>query len=638
MALLKRNKVDDGVIRVLEHLEQVWPIFWELYREARRNTDYYQGRQWTRQEVQRLEQQGREPYVWNKMQTYVKNILGMQIQTRLDFTVIAPTPEKQDYVDILQELLSWATRVNYLDRLETEVFLHGLLQGVAITQVRWELSDFWGGYPKVERVPIYQMLWDASITDWSLANAMWCARVVPVLDSHLDMYYPDKAEEIRKNWSESSIARLPFWGIMTRNQEAMTYLTGRRRADDVYWIIEWYESIRRPIYVVVDEVYNNSAEYDSKSVAEAYRDGLLLEYSKIPDINLIDEDGRDLVYIATTYRNIIRQKIIVGNTLLEERDTDLTSFPYQLYMAESVDGGIVAPVNTLVYPQRFLNKVISEWDNVVSRTGRGTMTVVESLLPRGWTAAKIAQLRSQTAATIPVLRHDAIQSVPDHTTTPDIPNLINVVQNFMMEAGGGQNILGLQENAAESGKAVRARQAAAGLGRVPLFYNLSTWKRDVCVQLLWYLRNYLTEGQISYIIGHSQNQQLKSIEMNREIFDTLKSLETDIAVTITTDNDTARQEVYNQLLQMMSTGVASVLSPQTLLTLLVEMNPHLPREVRDRIVESEPIVQQIMRQQQQQRHEEKIKQQAADSVKRSQIKEAMRQEAMSDLQQPPQQM
>jgi mannitol-specific phosphotransferase system IIBC component len=110
-------------------------------------------------------------------------------------------------------------------------------------------------------------------------------------------------------------------------------------------------------------------------------------------------------------------------------------------------------------------------------------------------------------------------------------------------------------------------------------------------------------------------------------------LETDIAVTITTDNDTARQEVYNQLLQMMSTGVTSALSPQTLLTLLVEMNPHLPREVRDRIVQSEPIVQQIMQQQQQQQHDEKLKQQAADSVKRSQLKEAMQQEAASNSQQ-----
>lgn len=614
------KKVEDNLgADLLYRIERVLPIFTELFRAARRNSDFYLGRQWTKEELRALERQGRAPYVWNKIQTYINNIVGMQIQTRLDYTVQAATPDQEPYAQVMQELLAWAMRVNDIDRIETEVFLHGLLQGAAITQVRWELSDFWGGFPKVERVPIYQMFWDATDIDWSLSNAQWVARVIPMTERQLVAYLPEKADEIKRWWMDTALSRLPLWGYLTRNQEVVYYITGRKNIDNVYWIVEFYENVRKPIYVAMDTIFNNSVEFDSERNAKAYIEGLLSEYSNIPDIELIDENGYDRCYVATTYRNVIKQYILAGQNIVEETETDLTNYPFQIYSALNVDGSIGTPVDTLIYPQRFLNRMISEWDNILSRTGRGILTVVESLLPRDWDAARIAKVRSQTAATIPVLRHDAIQQIPDHTTTPDIPQLINVVQSFMMEAGGGQNILGLQENAAESGKAVRARQAAAGLGRVPLFYNLQNWKRDVSALCIWFIRNYMVEDQIARIL--SKSEKFIDFELSPEAFNSLRAMETDVAITMTVDTETARQEVYNQLLQMLSTGLGSALSPQTLLFILVEMNPNLTKEVKERILSSEPVVQQVLSKIKEEEHMRKVQQQGIDSAMRSQVRQ-----------------
>ncbi|MCS7001204.1 MAG: hypothetical protein NZ481_10165, partial [Candidatus Kapabacteria bacterium] len=162
------------------------------------------------------------------------------------------------------------------------------------------------------------------------------------------------------------------------------------------------------------------------------------------------------------------------------------------------------------------------------------------------------------------------------------------------EAGGGQNILGLQENAAESGKAVRARQSAAGLSRVPLYYNLQQWKKDTITTILWYIRNYSSEDQLRLILEDPRVGA--AFEYKPGIYNTLKSIETDVAITIATDTETARQEVYNQILQMLNSGLAASLDPKTLLTLLVEMNPYLTEEVKNKIYSTDAIAGQIRQQ------------------------------------------
>ncbi len=629
--MAENSQLNERAEEILRRIEIVLPIFSEVFRNARRNSDFYLGRQWTRQEIASLERQRREPYVWNKLQTYVNNIVGMQIQTRLDYTVQSATPEMEPYSQVMQQLLSWAMRINDIDKIETDIFLHGILHGVSISQVRWKLSDFWGGYPAIERIPVYQMFWDATATDMSLEGASWMARVIPMTERQVELYFDKKAKKVIDSWSSARAYRLPFWGYLTRNQELIYTMAGFASRDtkdrNIYWIIEFYENIPKPVYTVIDSIYNNDAEFDSEAIAKSYCEGLISEYSTIPDINLVDENGFDRVYVATSHKNVIKQTIVAGGEIIEEQDTEMTMFPFQVYTPINVDGSIGTPINALIYPQKFLNRMISEWDNILSRTGRGILTVVESLLPRDWDAARIAKIRSETAATIPVLRHDALQQIPDHTTTPDIPNLINVVQSFMMEAGGGQNILGLQENAAESGKAVRARQAAAGLNRVPLFYNLQQWKKDVSAQVLWFIKNYMAEDQMARILSVS-DAQLPDIEWSPETFNTLRSMETDIAVTITTDTETARQETYNQLLQLLSTGLTSALSPQTLLYILVEMNPNLTREVKEKIMQSDEVAKQIMAQLAEQQRQEKLKKQGEEGA----LRKIARDEALGKIQ------
>lgn len=626
------------VEEILASMDQVAPYFYRVYEEGRRNSDYYMGLQWTDSELAMFRREGREPYVWNKIYTYINNILGMQIQTRTDFTVTPVEPADSEISQIMLYLLKWASAVNDLDTIETSVFLHGLLNGFSCTQVRWELSDFWGGYPKIERVPSYQMMWDATDTSADISQARWVARVIPMVADEIDESFPSSmAKKIKSSYSDLRFNKLPFYSYLSANQQLIYYMTGGGYNDKdkyPYFVVEFYERRRKPIYIVVDLIMGNGMEFDSEKSAEEYLAGLLSEYSSIEGIQLTDDNGGDLVYISEGKRDRIVQSIVCGGVLIEERETDLTDFPFQFFFPSNVDGMIYSPVSTLVPPQKFLNKLISEWDNILGRTGRGVLTVVESLLPRGWTADRIAKLRSQTAPVIPILREGAINMLPDHKVTPDIPQLISTISQFMLEAGGGPNILGLQENAAESGRSVRARQAAAGMGRVPFFNALLLWKKKLSNYLIWIMQNYMEQKQVERVIGSQMNTNFTGL--NSDQFDTLKAIKVDVNLTIAVNTESAREEMFNQIQQMISSGLSSALSPQTLLYLLLELNPGISKDIKETVYNMEPVIKEALGKLQQQARQQEIQTQAQEGAERAMIrKQIMEQNDAGQQQQPP---
>lgn len=626
------NKKNEEVAAILSRLESVAPVFHRIYLEARRNSNYYIGEQWTQEERNSFLREGREPHVWNKIYSYINNIIGMQIQTRTDYTVIPVEKTDEKLAEVLLYLLKWASAVNELDSVETEVFLHGLLCGFSCTQVRWELSDFWGGYPKVERIPSYQMMWDVTDHTSSLSQARWLARVIPMTEEDLLDNFPTSiVKKIRSAGSKNRWGRLPFYSYLTYNQQMLYYMTGNYYKDLPYFVFEYYERCRKPRYTVVDLLFNNGLTFDSEKKAEEYLAGLLSEYSQMPEVALQDEEGNDLVYISEGYTDIITQSIIVGDTLIEQRETHLTDYPFQFYFPSNVDGAVYSPVSVLVPPQRFLNRLLTEWDNILGRTSRGMLAVIESLLPRGWSAERIAKLRSQTAPVIPVLRENAIIPIADHVTTPDIPNLINVVTQFMLEAGGGANILGLQENAAESGKSVRARQAAAGMARVPLFYGLQQWKKRVSNYLIWSMQENLTRQQVMRILGRYLDEEFfNTIE---DQFDTLMSIKVDVNLTVAIDAESAREEMYNQLQQLISSGAAGALSPQTVLYLLLELNPAIPAEIKKTVYEMEPVIKEVLQKISEQQRQAEIERQGIEGAQRALIRKEYMEKNVSQQEQ-----
>lgn len=615
------ESLSDVYTRVIDDIETARPLFADMWAEARRNSQFVQGNQWDMDERDAHERQNRIPYVFDQISPKVNAVLGVHSARRVEASVIPTEPGDEPTAYVANRLIKWCEQINKMDEVESEVFYDMIVKKVGCTVTRWALTDTLSGRPVVERIPIYQMMWDPNAVDVSLADAKWMCRVIPVTRQDAIERWPEFEEAIRNAGGYGDESSLVRTDVMTARQRFMAQ-SGRAisevdlRGDII--VIEHFEKARQYVYIVVDQIANQMQEFDDAQSAKNYVDGLFSQYAE-GDVPLIDAEGNDLITMVTLSKDIVIQSLIFGSECVSREVTELPDFPYQIAFCYHDDGEYWSFVDQLIDPQMFQNRMISELDNQIGRGNKNIMTVVEQKLKRGYTIVDLSREASKVSPKIPVLSHDAINVVPNQPAQSDLVPAITMAISHMTDIVGGRNALGLQENAAESGAAVRARQEAAGMARMPVFSHINSWRRKVTEMCLWYMRRYLAPEQQMRIMG--QDGKPEWVLVTQEVLDSLISAKMDITVTEAVDTLTARERQFVQVKELFQT-IGPMLPPDVVITTMLEYS-QLEQQTKDKILGMLPAIQQYQQQQAEQNKMMKMQQSVQDSVARKQLKDQL---------------
>lgn len=615
------ESLSDVYTRVIDDIETARPLFADMWAEARRNSQFVQGNQWDMDERDAHERQNRIPYVFDQISPKVNAVLGVHSARRVEASVVPTEPGDEPTAYVANRLIKWCEQINKMDEVESEVFYDMIVKKVGCTVTRWALTDTLSGRPVVERIPIYQMMWDPNAVDVSLADAKWMCRVIPVTRQDAIERWPEFEEAIRNAGGYGDESSLVRTDVMTARQRFMAQ-SGRAisevdlRGDII--VIEHFEKARQYVYIVVDQIANQMQEFDDAQSAKNYVDGLFFQYAE-GDVPLIDVEGNDLITMVTLSKDIVIQSLIFGSECVSREVTELPDYPYQIAFCYHDDGEYWSFVDQLIDPQMFQNRMISELDNQIGRGNKNIMTVVEQKLKRGYTIVDLSREASKVSPKIPVLSHDAINVVPNQPAQSDLVPAITMAISHMTDIVGGRNALGLQENAAESGAAVRARQEAAGMARMPVFAHINSWRRKVTEMCLWYMRRYLAPEQQMRIMG--QDGKLEWVLVTQEVLDSLISAKMDITVTEAVDTVTARERQFVQVKELFQT-IGPMLPPDVVITTMLEYS-QLEQQTKDKILGMLPAIQQYQQQQAEQAKMMKMQQSVQDSVARKQLKDQL---------------
>lgn len=602
-----------------------YPYFARQYDSAVRNINFYRTRAWTQTELEAFGRQFRPAYQLNIVETYVDNLLGQHQQTKMDVRAEGVSPEDAPVAQFENKIIKWFEQINDIDKIEQEVFKSGILQGAGCTQVKWDFSDFVSGQPVIEQFPFYQLIWDTHYTQIDFSDCRWMARVIPMRRAEAMEAFPEHAQVIEQFYLTNTITSFQsrLHGIIHDALTPLQYLSqflysDENAAREIIYVVEHYERVKQSKWVVVDQLYGDAVEvFDTEADAKNYYDAKVDAYMHGEE-PLIDDSGNDRIWIEEITRDCYIQTIVIDDECMSRVETTLPFFPYQVFLPKFADGEFWSPVDSLIQPQRFMNRMVSEWDNQVARGNKQLMTVIQSKLDAGWDINAVNRARSQTGATIPVQFHDAINVIPNNPASSDFPNIISMVQQFALQKSGGANMLGFQENAAESAKAVRARQGAAGLGRLPMFVNLQRWRKAVSEMALWVMREYLTPGQIVRILGADAAEY---VEVTDSILDSMREARTNIVIRAAVDGELAREDSFNAIREFlqMNPGVPM----EVALPLLMELAPGIDQKYKDSVLQQMQFYQVYMQQQQQQANQDKLQKQVQDSATRKQMKESL---------------
>jgi hypothetical protein len=240
-----------------------------------------------------------------------------------------------------------------------------------------------------------------------------------------------------------------------------------------------------------------------------------------------------------------------------------------------------------------------------------------SLLPKDIDIEDVRREFAKTGVLLPVMSHAAIQPVATPTINPDLFNGVTFGINRIMEYAGGKNVQGLQENAAESGRAVIARAEQAGTIRLPLFDKLRVWRESVTYKMVWFLKNYMPAGQIIRVIGNDDDVQYVNID--DDTLNTLSEIKYDIVIDEASKSDTIKERNFQQVIELQA---RTNMPPEVFLPLAIEFSS-LPQSKRNQITQMMAVNQQYQQQKAEQEKQQKLTEEVQDAYTKKKIRESI---------------
>lgn len=605
--------------RVMEDIENVNGYFVEKQKIRERNFRFYMGDQWTPQEEAAIRRQFRLAYKFNEIQHKVEHIIGSYTQTRMDVKCLPREYSDSAGAELLNFILKWAEQVSRYEYVEREVFRDGIVGAWGAAIVRWNVEDVVNGYPVVEKIPADELIWDINSKDIELKDARWMARIMYASKREAKDLFPGYEDIIDKAVSAEGQGEL---GIppSVRQLRALNNSHYYDPEKDIIQIVEHYEKESISQYIVIDEISGNIKSFDDKGEAEEYYSGLVDGYIDNGEV-LDNPDGTSRVLIEVVKKQVYWQTVLVQNFVLRRQLTDLPDFPFVVFFAYHHDGEPWSFVDNLIDPQILINRSFSTWDYQLGAATKNMVTVIPQLLMRGFSLYDFVRESSKNKPIIPVVRHDAVMQHPSQQALPQLFDNISFGIQRMNDYAGGRNTLGLQENAAESGRAVIARAEQGGLGRLPLFDNLKFWKRGVAERLVWWIKNYMSPGQVLRIIG--EDKTVKFVELDDGILDTLQEVKVDIIVEEVSKSETVNERYFQQLKELFS--VMPGVPPEVILRIMVPYTS-LPESKKEEIMATLGGFMEYMNMVEKQKKEQKLVSQVQDSVIKKRLKEQMLQQ------------
>lgn len=624
--LYKPNLVLDDDVKeelrtlITNNITKVWDYFVDKFETGERNFQYFKGNQWTEAERLAHVEQFRRVYVFNEIFNKIDHIVGTENETRLDTVLVAREKSDEAEVEILNWVIKWAEQINNLPFIQTTVFTDALVRGCGVSALNWAFDDVEFGYPQITVIPPYELIWDINCKQVDLSDARWMARIQFLSRQSLKELFPlwaDKIDEISGD-STLLIKNMEYNNYPYFNQlYAQRYLASSSyKEQEMIPLVEYYDYIVKPTYIVYDDIKNEDIQFDNKEDAQAFYEGKLDTYTQY-GYPLYNEMGEENLFIYTINERIYRQTLIIGDEIFEHTDLATPFFPYDICFAYFSHGDYWAFVDQLISPQDLINRAFSQLDYQLGASEKGITTVVKNALDKSITLEDFRREYSKTKPIIPVLSHDAIRIWPPEGINPQLFEEVNFGLQRLIDYAGGRNILGYTDKAGESGRVVAERAQQAGIARLPLFDKLKIWRTSLTKKMVWYIKNIMSSIQLARILGDDPVVRFK--KPLSELLSSIKEIEYDVVIDETFKSESIKERYFEQIKNMF---LQFPTAPEVVVPTLLEFSS-LPESKKKEILSKLEFYQQYTAQKQQMEHEQNLKQQAEDVIKRKIVRQEM---------------
>ena len=157
--------------------------------------DYYDGKQWTAEEIATLRARGQPPIVFNRVKRKIDSILGVERRQRTDPKAYPRTPKDEQSADTATQALRFVADETRLNNIFSGAFENGMVEGSGAAEVIIEGE----GDIKVTLIPWSTFIYDPRSSRHDFSDARYLGVLQWMDADEAAALYPDKAKEIERD-------------------------------------------------------------------------------------------------------------------------------------------------------------------------------------------------------------------------------------------------------------------------------------------------------------------------------------------------------------------------------------------------------------------------------------------------------
>ena len=241
---LKPAAGEDGAERIRKMVREYLDTMEEARDRSALARDYYDGKQWTREEIATLKQRGQPPIVFNRIKRKVDSILGVERNRRTDPKAYPRTPKDEQSADIVTQALRFVADQTRLNNIFSGAFECGMIEGAGACEVIMDGPED----IKVQLIPWDEFIFDPRSSRHDFSDARYLGVLKWMDADDAASLYPDKAKEIEAALSGSDRAFVADQSVDDKPSSG-TWIDRKRRRVQVCQL--YYKQGAEHMYAVV---------------------------------------------------------------------------------------------------------------------------------------------------------------------------------------------------------------------------------------------------------------------------------------------------------------------------------------------------------------------------------------------------
>jgi hypothetical protein len=493
---------------------------------AKQAVDFFEGRQWTEDQLTLMKRQKRPALKFNIIAPLVRLVLGYNASNKSDITFLPgqdnrATEQVAESLTRIEKVIAEGSRLDFVD---TEVFLDGLIasRGYYDTRLDWETNDL--GEIKTSAADPFSVYLDPDADSYDLnENHSYVQQSKYVSLDEIEAAFGKKVMELLQPFCLGQTPLAPISSLIIDDEISPVRTFGERHEDDVnFWdsfyslVGDFVDTRRRSIrmietqYKVVEpkNVVIDLETGDKKVLPDEWGK------DKIQKILLYGETVGNPLRVQRRMVERIQWTTMAGDLLLYDAPSFYDSYTLTGYFPYFRRGMTKGMVDDLIDPQMEKNKRRSAQIEIVSKTANGGWKYADDSLD------PVQERNLQKFGSSPGvnIKYKAGKPAPEQIE-PNSPPMaqerleLRADDDIKQISGINESSLG-QDERVQSGRAVQAKQRQAVLSIQMYMDNLKRSKELLGTKHLEIIQNHYTEPRLYRIMG--KDGKFSQIMLNQQ--------------------------------------------------------------------------------------------------------------------------